>query len=67
MQMKEEWRFVAMECGGLYTVDSGIVLTLLLLASNFLYIKPIQVCLLCVANMKLLELSLNRSGSILWL
>ena len=44
MQAKEEWRSVAMECGGLSGMEGGIVVMLLLLVGNLDYISPIQVC-----------------------
>ena len=47
VQMKGEWSFAAMECGGLYMVGTiGTVLMLLLCAGNLDFIKPTQVCLI---------------------
>ena len=44
MQMKEEWRFAAMECGGLSGMQDGIVVMLLLPVGNLDCISHIQVC-----------------------
>ena len=44
MQMKGEWRFVAMEYGGLLTVEVGTVLMLQLFANNLDYTRCIPVC-----------------------
>ena len=46
--MKEELRFAAMECGGLFGVVDGTVVMLLLLVGNLECIRPTQVCLLII-------------------
>ena len=43
MQMKEEWRYAAMECGGLFILPVGTVLMLELFVGNWDYIKHIPV------------------------
>ena len=40
MQMKEEWRSAAMECGGLSGVEDGTVMMLLSFADNLDFIRP---------------------------
>ena len=69
--MKGEWRFAAMECGGLYMVGIGTVLMQSLFAGNLDYIKPTRVCFVCmivvIMIFIILELSSNRSGNILFL
>ena len=42
--MKEEWRSAAMECGGPFMIQDGIVAMLLLLANSLDCISHIQVC-----------------------
>ena len=44
MQMKEEWKSAAMECGELSLVQDGIAVMLLLLVGSVVYISPTQVC-----------------------
>ena len=56
MQMKEEWRSAAMECGGLFILPAGTVLMLELLVGNWDYIRHIPVCIARHACM--LELNL---------
>ena len=47
MQMKEEWRFAVMECGGLSWMQDGIVVMLLSLAGSLESISHSQVCMYC--------------------
>ena len=43
MQMKEEWRSAAMECGGLSGMEGGTVVMQLLPVGNLDFISPTQV------------------------
>ena len=44
IQTKEEWRSAAMECGGPFMIQDGIVVMLLLLVNSLDSISPIHVC-----------------------
>ena len=44
IQMKEGWRSAAMECGGPFMIQNGIVVMLLLLANSLDSISHIHVC-----------------------
>ena len=47
MQMKEEWKSVAMKCGEPSGMEDGTVMMLPLFADNLDSIRPIQVCPVC--------------------
>ena len=54
MQMKEEWRSAAMECGEQLIMEDGTVLMLELFVGNWDYIRHIPVCIARHACSKLM-------------